>query len=228
MIREPLRRTVFAVVAVAFALAVTVAAADFVIEDWSKYPVGTRGIPPGWEGQKWGSPAYDFSIVQDGGRKVLHLKSKDEGSTISKDIKGKVNLKETPFLEWTWKAVALPVGGDSRKKELDDQAVQVFVAWPRFPEMVRSRIIGYVWDSTVPVGTVAKSEKTATVTYIVLRSGPGELGKWITERRNVREDFKKLYGEEPENPAALSISIDSNDTKSHSESFVGPIAFKSR
>ena len=228
MIREPVRRTVFALAAVALALAATVAAADFVVEDWSKYPVGTKGIPQGWEGQKWGSPAYAFSIVQDGGRKVLHLKSKDEGSTISKDIKGKVNLKDTPFLEWSWKAVTLPVGGDSRKKELDDQAVQVFVAWPRFPEMVRSRIIGYVWDSTVPVGTVAKSETTATVTYIVLRSGPGELGKWITERRNVRDDFKKLYGEEPENPAAVSISIDSNDTKSQSESFVGPIAFKAR
>ncbi|MBI1736228.1 MAG: DUF3047 domain-containing protein [Candidatus Rokubacteria bacterium] len=230
MIREPLRRTMLAVVSAVLAVTVTVAvaAADFVVEDWSKYPAGTRGIPPGWEGQKWGSPAYDFAIVQDGGRKVLHLKSKDEGSTISKDIKGKINLKETPFLEWTWKAVVLPVGGDSRKKELDDQAIQVFVAWPRFPEMVRSRIIGYVWDTTVPVGTIAKSEKTGTVTYIVVRSGPGELGKWITERRNVREDFKKVYGEEPDNPAALSISIDSNDTKSVSESFVGPVAFKVR
>ena len=225
MIRHPGSRAL-ALVVVALTLSAAVAAASFVVEDWSKHPVGRRGIPPGWEGQKWGRPAYDFSVVEDGGRKVLHLRSKDDGSTISKDVKGKVNLRETPILEWSWKAVTLPAGGDSRKKELDDQAVQVFVVWPRFPEMVRSRIIGYVWDTTVPVGTIARSEKTSTVTYIVLRSGPGELGKWMTERRNVREDFKKVYGEDPEDPAAVSISIDSNDTKSVAESFVGPLAFK--
>ncbi len=224
MTHAPRRLSIIAAVLLV-AVAVT-AWADFVVEDWSKYSNGTKGIPPGWEGQKWGKPAYDFAVATDDGRKVLHLKSNDDGSTISKDIKGKVSLKETPILEWSWKAVVLPKGGDSRKKELDDQAVQVFVAWPRFPEMVRSRIIGYVWDTTAPVGTIAKSEKTGTVTYVVVRSGAGEAGKWFTERRNLREDFRKIYGEEPDNPAAVSISIDSNDTKSTAESFVGPIAFK--
>jgi hypothetical protein len=226
MIRQPLRSVVFTVACLV--LAVSGAFADFLVEDWTKYPVGTRGIPPGWEAQRWGSPLYDFSIEQNSGRNVLHLKSKNESSTISKDIKGKVDLRETPILEWSWKAVTLPLGGDSRKKDLDDQAAQIFVAWPRFPEMVRSRVIGYVWDTTVPAGTVAKSEKTGTVTYIVVRSGQAELGKWITERRNVREDFRKVYGEEPENPAAVSISIDSNDTRSVAESFFGPIAFRAR
>ena len=91
---------------------------------------------------------------------------------------------------------------------------------------MRSQIIGYVWDTTQPVGTICKSEKSGTVTYVVLRSGSAELGKWHTERRNVREDFKKIYGAEPDNPGAVSISIDSNDTSSMSESFVGAVFFK--
>jgi len=219
------RRGLGITLALLAAVAVT-AWADLVVEDWSTHAVGTRGIPPGWEGQQWGKPAYDFAIVMDDGRKALHMKSKEEGSTISRDVKGKVSLKETPILEWSWKAVVLPHGGDSRKKELDDQAVQVFVAWERFPKLVRSQIIGYVWDSTAPVGTIAKSEKTGTVTYVVLRSGPGELGKWLPERRNLRDDFKKIYGTEPDNPAAVSVSIDSNDTKSSAEGFVGAIAFR--
>ena len=102
----------------------------------------------------------------------------------------------------------------------------MFVVWPRFPEAVRSRIIGYVWDTSAPVGTIVKSEKTGTVTYVVLRTGSAELGKWVTERRNVAEDFRKIYGEEPEPPAAVSIAIDSNDTNSVEESFIGPIVFK--
>jgi hypothetical protein len=202
------------------------AADQVVIEDWSKYPVGTHGIPPGWEGQKWGSPAYDLTIVENDGHKVLHLASKSEGSTISKDIKGKVDLKETPILEWRWRVVRLPANGDSRKKETDDQAAQVYVGWPRFPEAVRSRIIGYVWDTSAPVGTIVKSEKTGTVTYVVVRSGTADLGKWITEQRNVAEDYRKIYGEAPDNPGGVSLAIDSNDTRSSAESFLGPILFR--
>ncbi len=116
-------------------------------------------------------------------------------------------------------------GGDSRRKETDDQAAQVYVSWPRFPEAVRSRIIGYVWDTTAPVETVVRSQKTSTITYVVVRSGSAELGQWLAERRNVVEDFKRIYGEAPDNPAAVSVAIDSNDTHSTAESYIGEIAF---
>ena len=202
------------------------AADNYLVDDWTKAPAGHKGIPPGWEGQRWGSPAYDIAVAEDGGKKVLHLKSKNEGSTINKEVKGKVSLKDTPILEWTWKMVALPKGGNSCVKATDDQAGQIFVLWPRFPEQVRSRIIGYVWDTTQPVGTTCKSEKTGMVTYIVVRSGTAELGKWLTERRNLREDFKRVYGEDADNPGVVSIAIDSNDTSSSAEAFIGPIVFR--
>ena len=202
------------------------AEAQVVIEDWAKYPVGTKGVPSDWQKQNWGSPKYNFSIDSNDNHRVLHLRSANEGSTISRDIKGKVNLKETPLLEWSWKASVLPKGGDSCKKATDDQAAQIFVVWPRFPTAVRSRIIGYVWDTTAPAGTICKSEKTGTVTYVVIRSGTADLGKWFTERRNVVEDFRTIYGEAPDNPEALSIAIDSNDTSSTAASFVGTILFR--
>ena len=217
---------VIALLAVLVLAAVAVAADQVPVEDWSKYPVGAKGIPGDWKGQNWGSPTYDFIIVEDEGRKAIRLRSRDDSSTISREIKGKVNLKATPILEWEWKATVLPKDGNSCKKATDDQAGQIFVVWPRFPEAVRSRIIGYVWDTTLPVGTICKSEKTGTVTYLVIRSGGAELGKWLTERRNVREDFKKIYDDDPDNPAALSLSIDSNDTHTSSEALVGRILFR--
>ena len=217
-------RVIVAALLLGFATAAG-AEAQVVIEDWAKYPVGAKGVPSDWQKQNWGSPKYDFSIDAHDGNKVLHMRSANEGSTISRDIKGKVNLKETPLLEWSWKATVLPKGGDSCKKATDDQAAQIFVVWPRFPTAVRSRIIGYVWDTTAPAGTICKSGKASTVTYIVLRSGSGELGKWITERRNVVEDFRKIYGEAPDKPSALSLAIDSDDTRSSAESFIGPTVF---
>jgi hypothetical protein len=197
-----------------------------VIENWSELPVGAKGVPRGWQQQNWGRPVYDFTVVKSDGGKALFLKSDNEGSTITKDIRGKVKLAATPILRWDWKAVVLPKGGDSRHKETDDQTIQLYVAWPRFPEAVRSRIIGYVWDTTAPVGTTVKSQKTGTVTYIVLRSGPADVGRWVTEHRNVVDDFKRIYGVVPDEPGAISIAIDSNDTKSRAESYMGQIRFE--
>ena len=122
--------------------------------------------------------------------------------------------------------VELPKGGDARKKATDDEALQIYVTFPRFPSAVRSRVIGYIWDSTAPAGSIFKSQKTGLVTYVVMRSGDADLGKWITETRNVCEDYKKIYGEEPdEKIEAVSIGIDSDDTRSRAEGFVGEIVF---
>lgn len=200
-----------------------------VIEDWTANRVSRRGIPSGWTGEGFGRRAdYDFTIEQAGEARVLHLKSNDEHSTIVRDITGKVRLKETPILEWTWKANILPTGGDVRHKETTDIAAQLYIIWPRFPALLRSRIIGYVWDATTPAATMVKSEKTGTVTFIVLRSGTKDLGKWLVERRNVAEDYRDIFGEFPEDPTAITISIDSNDTRSRAESFMGPIVFREK
>jgi Protein of unknown function (DUF3047) len=203
-------------------------AADVVtLEDWKSQKLGAKGIPDSWlGGQTWGLPQHDMTIEENDGQRVLHLTSKIESSTIRKDIKGKVNLTETPILEWTWKAVVLPTNADCRKKALDDQAAQLYVVWPRFPEAVRSQIIGYIWDTTAPAGTIVKSEKTGTVTYVVVRSGAADLGKWLTERRNVAEDYRKIYGAAPDNPGMISLAIDSDDTSSAAESFFGSILFR--
>jgi DUF3047 family protein len=220
--------TRFVVPALVLLLTAVAWAADVVtIEDWKTQKLGAKGIQDGWlGGQTWGLPQHDFTIEENDGHRVLHLKSKIESSTMRKDIKGKVNLKETPILEWMWKVVTLPTKADCRTKNADDQAAQLYVVWPRFPEAVRSQIIGYIWDTTCPAGSIVKSEKTGTVTYVVVRSGSADLGKWLTERRNVAEDYRKIYGGQPDNPGVISIAIDSDDTSSSAESYFGSILFR--
>lgn len=217
----------FVVMVVLLAFTVAAWAADVVIDDWKSQKLGAKGIPEGWlGGQTWGLPQHDMTIEENEGHRVLHLKSKIESSAVRKDLRGKIDLKATPVLEWTWKAVTLPKNGDCRKKTADDQAAQLYVVWPRFPEAVRSQIIGYIWDTTAPAGTIVKSEKTSTVTYVVMRSGTVDLGKWITERRNLVDDYKKIYGGQPDGLGYISIAIDSDDTVSSAESFFGTILFR--
>jgi hypothetical protein len=197
-----------------------------VVEDWSKIPAGFKGVPPGWKTQSWGNPKYEFEVVSDSPTRVLHLVSNGDSSTIIKDV-NKIDCKENPILQWRWKAVELPKGGDARKKATDDQALQISVTFPRFPNAVRSRIIDYIWDTTAPAGAIFKSQKTGLVTYVVLRSGEADVGKWFTETRKVCDDYRKIYGEEPEEKIeAISIGIDSDDTRSRAEAYVGEILFR--
>ena len=196
-----------------------------VVEDWSKVAVGTRGVPPGWQKQSWGSPKYDFTVLSESPGRVLHLRSEDDSSTISKELT--VDVKQWPILQWRWKVVALPKGGDARRKETDDEAAQIYVTFPRFPSAVRSRIIGYIWDSTAPAGAIFASQKVATVTFVVVRSGEADLGRWLTETRNVYDDYKRIYAGEPgEAVGAVAISINSQNTRSRAESSVGEILFR--
>ena len=202
------------------------AEAEFLVEDWTSQSLGSVGVPSGWTGESFGRRAfYDLAIEADRDRRVLHLKSLDEHSTISKDITGKVQIRATPVLEWTWKVAVLPIGGDLREAQTSDLPIQLYVVWPRFPTLVRSRVIGYVWDASAPAGLVTPSRKTARVTFIVLRSGSEDLGRWVQERRNVAEDYQRIFGEPPDDPRIVTISIDSNDTHSSAEAFVGPIRF---
>jgi hypothetical protein len=199
--------------------------AELVVENWSKTPVGQKGIPTGWKAQNWGSPSYDFEIVSEGSGRRLHMKSNGDSSTINKEVK--IDCKDYQILQWSWKVVELPKGADARKKATDDEAAQIYVTFPRFPSAVRSRIIGYIWDTTAPAGSMFKSQKTGLVTYVVVRSGETDLGKWLTESRNVCQDYKKIYGEDPdEKIEAISIGIDSDDTRSRAEAYFGEILFK--
>ena len=195
------------------------------VEDWTQQVVGASGVPAGWKKYETpgGRPRYDFTVVSEDGVRGLRVKSRDEHSSIAKEVH--VDLRATPILEWSWKVVKLPEGGDIRKKETSDLTGHVLVAWPRMPALLRTRLIGYVWDATAPAGTMERSRKTSLVTFFILRSGPAELGRWMVERRNVRDDYASAFGEEPLSPGVVAISIDTNDTHSTAEAVIGRIAF---
>jgi len=212
---------VWSLTSLAFALSVG-------IEDWTSQPLGAHGIPAGWTAYATpgGRAAYDFTIVEDGGRRVLGLKSHDDHSTIAKEVH--VDLEATPILEWSWRIVELPAGADVRNRATSDLTGHVFVVWPRFPGPLRSRLIGYAWGTSEPVNSILQSRKSGTVTFVILRSGAEGLGRWVTERRDVVEDYRKIHGERPENPKVIAVSIDTNDTHSTAAALIGSIAFTSR
>jgi hypothetical protein len=196
-----------------------------IVEDWSEGILGARGIPPGWQHYEtpFGRAAYDFTMVDDEGRRALALRSTGDHSTIAKAIR--VSLAATPVLAWQWKVLRFPAGADLRERATSDATGHLFVVWPRFPGLLRSRLIGYVWDATLPPGTVVQSRKTGTVTFVVVRSGKDGIGQWHDEGRDVVHDYRMCFGESPDSPQAVALSIDTNDTHTSAEALFGRIAF---
>jgi Fe-S cluster assembly scaffold protein SufB len=72
----------------------------------------------------------------------------------------------------------------------------------------------------------APSPALRSVKAVVVRSGETNKGAWITETRNVREDYKRLFGEEAEKVVGVRIQINSQHTKSQAESFWRSVTFK--
>jgi hypothetical protein len=57
--------------------------------------------------------------------------------------------------------------------------------------------INYIWESKAPVGTMVPNPYTDRVMMFVVESGSAKLNQWVDEERNVYEDYKKAFGEEP-------------------------------
>ena len=85
-----------------------------------------------------------------------------------------------------------------------------------------------MWDTTAPQGLITDSWAPffLTVKAIVVRSGPAEAGKWITETRNAYDDYKKLFGKEPPTVAGVRIQINTHHTETLGESFFADMKFK--
>jgi hypothetical protein len=113
-----------------------------------------------------------------------------------------------PTLEWTWRVDRLPPQADLASKEAEDMAASVLVFFGdpgslTLPKPVPT--LRYVWATgTQPVGAVVDSPYLpGTLRSLVVRSGPADLGRPVTERRDLVADFTTAFGRKPPEPARL-------------------------
>jgi hypothetical protein len=182
-----------------------------------------NGNPSGWELEVFhNAPRIKVESLQNG-RFGIRLTSDASSFGLYKTVD--VDLKEFPILSWKWRVDRVPPEGDIRERTKDDQAAQVYAVFPAWLQF-RSPILGYIWDSNAPVGTVSDGYSANPTKVLVLRSGTQDLGKWVQERRNLAEDYKKLFGKEPDrNVGRVAIWINTQHTKSSAEATFADLQF---
>jgi len=184
-----------------------------------------KGIPVGWNLEKEPGSDSKISLGQEEDGHFLRLLSVGDAFGLKKEMS--FDIRKYPYLSWKWKAIRLPKGGDIRKRETDDQAGQIYVVFPKFPSMINSRSMGYIWDTQTPIGLAGTSTAYSKMKYVVLQSGPAKLNQWITETRNVYEDYKKFFEEDPPTVGTVLLYINTQHTKSLAECAYADIFFSS-
>jgi hypothetical protein len=164
-----------------------------------------------WEEKVLSKNSTLYSVTEYGGKDCVKAESKDSASTLY--FRQKLLYARNPVVSWDWKAEDFPdrkKKEELKKKSEFDFVAQVYVIfYARF--FLNAKAIQYVWTEDVPKGTVSDSPYTKKVKILVLESGPSDT--WKHEKRDIREDYRELFGEELDKDVmAISFMTDSDST----------------
>jgi hypothetical protein len=213
---------------------------------------GFSRLQPGASPEPWeawlivrGNKPTRYDIAQVDGVVALAAEGVEGGSGMWRKIR--VDPRHNPLLEWRWRVpqpdprsppltvtarasplARLSVGfhGDVEKLDVEDR-VKLRMAKALTVNGLPYASLLYVWMLNVPVDTVLHSPHTERVRLIVAESGAQRAGQWISVRRNVAEDFRRAFGEEPGDIVAVGLMTDHGDDGSRRRTFYGDITFRS-
>lgn len=190
-------------------------------------------------------PATRFAAARVDGDAALQVSTASSYGTLVHDLTGAPPAR----LQWRWRLDQPLTGGqlppDLRSKAGDDAALKVCAMFrhplERVPFVERTVLriarsvsgedlpaatVCYVWDSAAPAGLQGANPYTRRVRYISLRGSDTPTRQWVTENRDLAQDFATLFADElPAGAAtppvnAVLIGADSDNTASRSTGWV--------
>ncbi len=142
-----------------------------------------------------------------------------------------VDLRHTPVLCWRWRIDAPLKTANMATKAGDDYAARIYLAFSLPPETIdfitKAKLkiarslygehvpdiaLNYVWDNRYPVGTQRSNAYTERAQMMVLRSGSGYAGAWVTERRNIESDAIQILNIDRFRLNLLAVAADTDNT----------------
>jgi hypothetical protein len=184
-----------------------------------------------------------YTLIQEGNEVVVRAVAEASASGLVREIK--INPKEYPVVQWRWKVRNILKKGDVRRKEGDDYPARIYITFEYDPgklgffekakyEAIRLLYgeyppigaINYIWESKVPNGTMVPNPFTDRVIMIVVESGETKLNQWVSEERNIFEDYKKAFGQEPPMISGVAIMTDTDNTGESATAYYGDIFFR--
>ena len=200
-------------------------------------------LPDGWKPLTFKKipKLTTYELVKDGGQVVVKATSDASASGLTKEVR--IDPKEFPIVQWRWKADNLLKNSDATRKDGDDYPARLYITFEYDPDKVNFGkklkykagqvlfgdipigAINYVWETRAPIGAIIDNAYTDFVKMVVVESGPSNIGLWVDESRNIYEDYKKAFGEEPPLINGVAIMSDTDNTKERATAYYGDIVF---
>ncbi len=221
-----------------------VATIDVSAQSITAFSHGAPGVAPSppWRATKLPKVQHEtrYLLVDDDGTTVLRAEAQSSMSGLSHVLRA--DPKATPMLEWRWKVSGVPAKGEIGTREGDDYAARLYVLFDfdlaKLPFTTRLKIrlartlygeavpaagLCYVWDTKAPIGTTAWSAYTDRLRMVVVESGSAKAGQWVSFRRNVADDYRAAFGEEPPAISGIAIATDTDNTGAAVTAWYGDI-----
>jgi len=178
-------------------------------------------------------------VTVEGASAIEASAEKGAGSGLWRKIH--IDPRSHPIVEWRWRVprdavgaasrtsppVRLSLGfdGDADKLDVEDR-VKLRLAKALTVNGLPYASLLYVWKNDSKPETVYPSPHTERVRHIVVESGERRAGQWITVRRNLLEDYRRVFGEDPGHIVGVGIMTDFGDDGSGRRAFYGDISFR--
>ena len=154
--------------------------------------------------------------------------------------------RQYPILTWQWKVSTVLDEGNAREKDGDDYPARIYVTFDYDPsnfgffdrakyetlqalgyDQIPTRALNYIWASRVEKGTLLQNPFTDWVQMVAVESGSTKVGTWVQERRNIRADYRRAFGEEPPPINGIAIMTDTDNTGESATAYYGDIVARS-
>jgi len=182
----------------------------------------------GWEEKIFRGRSVYETVSEEG---FAFLRASSRASSSGLFLKLNVPVEPGLHLAWRWRAREFPrkprpeALADRRQ---DDFAARIYVVFPG-SGLFGSDVIEYIWDESLPAGTVASSPFSQKVKLFVIRSGRNEAGSWRFEERDIERDYRELFGRRPKRPiGAVALMSDSDNTGTVSAADFADLVLKRR
>jgi len=203
--------------------------------------------PGGWHIEavrKFRKPS-SYRLVDDEGTTVVEGTAEASASGLVEFLD--LDVYQRPILAWRWKITQPVTGADTTQRSGDDAPARILLSFSGdvrslpfaerlFFEQVRLvsgvpvpyATLEYVWGAGAPNETVVINSYTSRIRTIIVESGPERLGEWVSEVRDVLEDFRRAFDEEPGRITGIAVYTDADVTFARSQGYYGDIEFLTR